>query len=128
MSHATCTQGNRVDSRFLVVESQIVNLTLGPSFGHNLCFRCPNGSCKPILNIYVSIIFQWYRELLNPLGFDPCNLFLNIQKSTGTPILGSQGGSSLGSVRVHSPTFAFIPKLPLLARNLASPRLGLQHS
>jgi hypothetical protein len=26
---------------------------LGPSFGHNLCFKYPNGSCEPILNIYV---------------------------------------------------------------------------
>jgi len=48
MSHATCTQGNRSDSWLLVVESQIVNLTLGLSFGHTLCFRCPNGRCEPI--------------------------------------------------------------------------------
>jgi hypothetical protein len=46
--HATCMQGNRVDSQLLVVESQIANLTPGLSFGHNLCFRCLNGSCKPI--------------------------------------------------------------------------------
>ncbi len=51
MLHATCTQGNRVDSRLLVVKSQIANLTPGLSFGHNLCFICPNGSCKLILNI-----------------------------------------------------------------------------
>jgi hypothetical protein len=43
VSHATCTQGNWVDSRLLVVGSQITNLTLGLSFGHNLCFKCPNG-------------------------------------------------------------------------------------
>jgi len=36
----------------------------------------------------------------------------------------SQGGSSLGSVRVHSLTFSFIPGLFLLAHNLASPCLG----
>ncbi len=48
MWHANFTQGNQVDSRLLVVESQIANLTLGPSFDHNLCFRCPNGSCEPI--------------------------------------------------------------------------------
>jgi hypothetical protein len=47
MSHATCTQGNRVDSQLLVVKSQIANLTPNHSFGHNLCFRCPNGSCEP---------------------------------------------------------------------------------
>ncbi len=51
MLHATCMQGNRVDSQLLVVRSQIANSTPGPSFGHNLCFRCPNGSCKFILDI-----------------------------------------------------------------------------
>jgi hypothetical protein len=51
MSHATCTQGNLINSWLLVVRSQIVNLTPDPSFGHNLCFECPNGSCEPILQI-----------------------------------------------------------------------------
>ncbi len=86
MSHATCTQGNRGDSRLLMVANRIANLTLGPSFGHNLCFRCPNGSCEPISNIYVSIDFQWYGELLKPLGVDPCNRSLNIRESTKSPI------------------------------------------
>ncbi len=61
MLHATWTQVNRVYSWLLVVGSQIANLTPGPSFGHNLCFKCPNGSCELILNIYVSIAFQWYK-------------------------------------------------------------------
>ncbi len=51
MSHATCMQGNRVDFRLLVVGNQTANLTLSLSFGHNLCFKCPNGSCEPILDI-----------------------------------------------------------------------------
>jgi hypothetical protein len=85
MSHATCTQVNRVYSKLLVVESQIANLIIDLSFGHNLCFRCPNGSCKPILDIEISISFQWYKEIFNPLDFDPCNCSLNIQESTGTP-------------------------------------------
>jgi hypothetical protein len=51
MWHVTFTQGNRVNSWLLVAGSQIVNLTLGPSFDHNLCFKCPNGSCEPILDI-----------------------------------------------------------------------------
>jgi len=51
MLHDTYTQGNQGDSRLLVVRSQIVNLTPGPSFGHNLCFKCPNWSCEPILDI-----------------------------------------------------------------------------
>jgi len=39
------------DSRFLVVENQNGILTLKPYFGHNLCFKYSNGSCKPISNI-----------------------------------------------------------------------------
>jgi len=85
MLHATCTQGNQVDSWLLVVGNQIVNLTPGPSFGHNLCCRYPNGWCKPILYIYVSIVFQWYKKFFEPLGFDPCNYSLNIWESIGTP-------------------------------------------
>jgi hypothetical protein len=58
MSHATCTQRNWVDSQLPVVGSQIASLTIDFSFGHNLRCRCPNGSCKPILDIYTSIDFQ----------------------------------------------------------------------
>jgi hypothetical protein len=57
MWHVNYTQKNEDDSWFLMVRSQIVNLTFDPSFGHNLCFKCPNGSCKPSLNIYVSRAF-----------------------------------------------------------------------
>ncbi len=49
MSHALWRQVNRVDSWFFVVGNQIVSLTPGPSFGHNLCFTCPNEQCNPIL-------------------------------------------------------------------------------
>jgi hypothetical protein len=51
MLHVTCTQGNRVDFWFLMVRSQIANLTPDLSFGHNLWFRCPNGSCELTLDI-----------------------------------------------------------------------------
>jgi hypothetical protein len=85
MLHATCTRGNQGDLWLLVVGSQFANLTFGPSFGHNLCFRCPNGSCEPILDIYVPRDFQWYKEILNLLGFDPKNCSLKIQESTKTP-------------------------------------------
>ncbi len=84
MLHAICTHGNRVDSQLWVVGSQIVNLTPDLSFGHNLCFRCPNGRCEPILDIYVPRAFHWYTELFKPLNFDPCNHPLKIQESTGT--------------------------------------------
>jgi hypothetical protein len=87
MLHAICTLVNWVNSRLLVVRSQTANMTLDLSFGHNLCFRCRNGWCEPILNIYVLIDFQWYKKLFNPLGFNPCNRFLNIWESIGTPTL-----------------------------------------
>ncbi len=68
-----------------MVESQIANLTPDPFFGHNLCFKCPNGSCKPILDIYVLRAFQLYKDLFKPLSFDPWNCPLKIQESTRTP-------------------------------------------
>jgi hypothetical protein len=129
MLHATYTRGNRGDSWLLVVGSQIANLTFGFCFGHNLCFKYPNGSCEPILDICVSIAFQWYKELLNPLNFDPCNCFLKIRKSTRTPIPKVE--APFGSVRVHSLTLSYTFKsmkcdsrVSFLARNLASPYLG----
>jgi len=51
MLHPTFTQGNWGDSWLLMLGSQIGNLIPDPSFGHNLCLKCPNGSCEPILNI-----------------------------------------------------------------------------
>jgi len=66
--------------------------------------------------------FSIYKKKFNPLGFDPCNRSLKIRESIGTP--NSQSGISFGSARVHSLTLSFIPGLPLLARNLASPCLG----
>jgi len=138
MLHITWMQGNRVDSWLLVVGSQIVNLIPGPSFGHNLCFKCPNGSCERILDIYVSINFQWYKKLLNPLGFDPCNHSLNIRESIGTSICNV--GVLLGvwgSIPSHSLALpgacGLIPELPSWPATLqaltlvASPRLGLRH-
>jgi len=85
MWHATCTQGNQGNSRLLVVGSEISHLIPGLSFGHNLCFRYPNGSCEPILNIYVPRTFHWYNEIFNPMSFDPCNHLLKIQESIRTP-------------------------------------------
>jgi len=81
------------------------NLTPNPSYGHKLCLTCPNGSCEPILNIYVPKYFQWYKKKFNPLGFDPCNYSLKIWESTGTPI--PKVGVHLGVWRFipsHSPT------------------------
>jgi hypothetical protein len=51
MSHSVNGRQEEDDSRLLVVGSQIVTLTPGPSFAHNLGCRCPNGSCDAILDI-----------------------------------------------------------------------------
>jgi len=111
MSHATCTQGNWVISRLLVVGSQSANLTFGPSFSHNLCFKCPNGWCEPILDIYVLIAFQWYKKLFKPLGFDPYNRSLNIWESTGTPTPKVE--APLGVWRFIPSHFPSLPGFPL---------------
>ncbi len=102
MLHVACTQGNRVDSWLLVVGSQTTNLTPSLSFGHNLCFRCPNGQCEPILDIYTSIALQWYKEKFKARIFDPWNCAQKIWESFWDS--NSQHGSSLVNVRVHALT------------------------
>jgi hypothetical protein len=79
--HSTFTHWGRVDSQLLVVGSQTINLTPILSFWHNLCCRCPNGSCKPIFDIYTSIAFQWYKKCFNARCFDPCNQILKFRES-----------------------------------------------
>jgi hypothetical protein len=74
--HSTCTHRDRVDSWLLVVGSQTASLTPGPSFDHNLCYRCPNGSCEAILDIYTSRPFQWYKK--KPW----CEVFWSLQSSS----------------------------------------------
>ncbi len=133
MLHATYTRGNWGESWLLVVRNQIAYLT----FGHNLCFRCPNGSCKPILDIYIPRAFQWYKELLNPLNFDPYNHSLKIRKSIGTPTPKMEAPLEVwGFIPSHFPTLpgacGVTPGLPSWPATLqafasvASPRLGLQ--
>jgi len=58
MSHSRIRHREEVDSRLFVVGSQTGSSTPGPSFGHNLCFRCPNEPSEPILDIYASRAFQ----------------------------------------------------------------------
>jgi hypothetical protein len=137
MLHATYTWGNWVDYWLLVVKSQTTNFTHGLSFGHSLCFKYPNGSCKPILNIYVSIVFQWYKEPFEMMGFEPYNFPLKIQKSIGTPT--PRRGIHLGVWR-FTPSHSFallgtrdvtsrIPSWPTTLQALslvASPRLKLR--
>jgi hypothetical protein len=56
--HSRIGHREEVDSRLLVVGSQIANLTPDPSFTHNLGYRCPNDQCEAILDIYASRTFQ----------------------------------------------------------------------
>jgi hypothetical protein len=58
VSHSPSERRERVDSRLLVVGSQIANLTPGPSFAHNLGCICPNDQCEAISDIYTSRPFQ----------------------------------------------------------------------
>jgi hypothetical protein len=138
MWHATCTQGNWGDFGLLIVKSQIANLTPDLLFGHNSCFKYPNGSCKPILDIYVPRPFQWYNKLFNPMSFDPYNYSLKIWKSIKTPT--PKVGAHLGVRRFipsHSPTFSNtwnvtfrLHSWPAPSQALAlvvNPRLGLRH-
>ncbi len=69
VSHSICTHRDRVDSWLFVVGKQIVSLTSGPSFAHNLCYRCPNDSCEAIFDIYTSRPFQKYKNYLKARCF-----------------------------------------------------------
>jgi len=138
MLHVVYKQVNQVDFWLFLVDSQIVNLPPGPSFGHNLCFRCPNEQCKPILDIYVWRAFQWYKERHKPLSFDPWNCSLKSWESTGTP--SPKVGVALevwGFIPSHFPTLSGVcdvthglslglhPCNPLAL--VANPKLGLRH-
>jgi hypothetical protein len=84
VSHFTCTHWNWVDSWLLVVRSQTASLTPGLSFDHNLCYKCPNGSCKAIFDMYSLSPFQRYKEHFKARCFDPCNRTLKFQESRRT--------------------------------------------
>jgi len=83
--HSICTHQDRVDSWLFVVRSQIVSLTFGPSFDHNLCYRCPNDSCEATFDIYTSRPLQRYKKHLKARCFDLCNWVLKLRESRRTP-------------------------------------------
>ncbi len=85
VSHSQFGGREEVDSRLLVAGSQTANLTPGPSFAHNLGYRCPNDQCEAIFYIYASRPFQWHQEHLNARCFGPCCRTLNIRESRRTP-------------------------------------------
>ncbi len=121
-----------------MVRNQIGNLIPTLSFGHNLCFKCSNESCEPILDIYVSIAFQWYEELFNPMGFDSCNRSLKAQESIESPTpkmtvhLGMWGFilshfPAVPGVQDVSPELPSCPAVLQAFALVASPRLRLRH-
>jgi hypothetical protein len=81
MLHFSYRHRNWVDSWLLVVGSQTASLIPSPSFAHNLSCKCPNGSCKAILDIYTSKPFQRHKEHSNARFFDPCNQALSFRES-----------------------------------------------
>jgi hypothetical protein len=85
ISHSQFGGREDVDSRLLVVGSQTASLTPGPSFAHNLGYKCPNGQCEAIFDIYASRPFQWHQKHLNARCFEPCCRTLNIRESRRTP-------------------------------------------
>ncbi len=85
VSHSQFEGREEVDSRLLVVGSQTGSLTPGPSFAHNLGWRCPNGQCEAIFDIYASRTFQWHQEHPNARCFGSCCRALNIRESRRTP-------------------------------------------
>jgi hypothetical protein len=84
LSHSQFGGREEVDSRLLMVGSQTASLTPGPSFGYNLGYRCSNGQCEAIFDIYASRPFQWHQENLNTRCFGPCCRTLNIRESRTT--------------------------------------------
>ncbi len=121
-----------------MVGSQISNLTFDLSFGHNLCFKYSNETCKPILDIYILESFKWYNELFSRMNFEPTITLWKFKSQLGfqlpkwEPTLGV-----CGFIPSHPPTFmgAWNVTLelhpwpaPLKALTLdEKPRLRLQH-
>ncbi len=90
MLHSLRRRREEVDSRLLVVGSQTGSLTPDPSFAHNLGYRCPNGQCKAILDIYASRDFHWYKERIKARRFWPLKSsseFSGVPEDSKSPLL-----------------------------------------
>jgi hypothetical protein len=85
MSHSRIRHQEEVDSRLLVVGSQIASLTPGPSFAHNFGCRCPNDQCEAILDIYVSIPFPMTPRTPQCEVFCPFLSSSKLRESLRTP-------------------------------------------
>jgi hypothetical protein len=91
VSHSQFGGREDVYSRFLVVGSQTASFAPapesnpGPSFAHNLGYKCPNGQCEAIFDIYASRPFQWHQEYPKERCFGLFCRTLNIRESRRTP-------------------------------------------
>jgi hypothetical protein len=101
MSHTICRRLDQVDSRLWVVGSQIASLTPNLSFAHNLGWKCPNGSCEAILDIYTSRPFHWYKKHPNARCLTP---------AIELWVFGSSGGFQLPTLGSVSFILTLIPK------------------
>jgi len=137
MSHVICSQVNQVDSWLFLIRSQTTNLTPTPSFGHNICFRCPNEQCEPISDIYIPKSFQWYKECHKPLSFGFSNRSLKFRESTDTAspkvgvALGVWGFTPSHFLRLSgvcdvTPDFSLGPHPCNPFALVTSPKLGLR--
>ncbi len=91
VSHFTCTHRDRVYSWLLVVWSQIASLIFGPSFNRNFCYKCPNGSCEAISDIYTSRPFPMVQRTSRCEVFWPlqsCSEFLRVLEDSQVPFSG----------------------------------------
>ncbi len=77
-----------------MVGSQIASLTPGPSFAHNLGYRCPNDQCEAIFDIYASRTFQQHQEHPKFKVFWPLlsnSKHLGVSEDSKSPTLGVWG-------------------------------------
>jgi hypothetical protein len=109
-------------------QSQIGILTPGFSFGLNLCFKYPNGSCKLIFTIYAPRAFQWYKDSFNPMSFDLTIALWRFKSPFGLQLLKWE---IIWECEVHSLTLSYTPmnmkcdsRASFLAHTFASPYLG----
>jgi hypothetical protein len=101
------------------------NLTFDPSFGHNLCFKNPNGSCKFILkfkfqeffNDIRNFLIQWVLALAIALWRFGSPLGLQLPK---WELTWDYGGSFLHNL-LHSREHEMWFSGSLLAHTFASP-------
>jgi hypothetical protein len=87
MSHTLYNQVNWVDSWFFLVKSQTGNLTPGPSFGHNLCFRCPNENSNPFQTSRFQEIFNDIKNVTSHWVLAPKIALWNFGSPPGLHLL-----------------------------------------